>query len=291
MANPTTYEITIQNESGSSHAYCLFAETPQVSNSSSVYQNIWMAAPSIVSRTDGSSQMRFTINIQYYAICGTSDQPLGSNVAIATSDYEKIQLGTEDQQGTTLNFTTIGGANFVEPLPTPTGPNGGFTIQADRSWSEPDSNNTFIGLGAQDMHGNVVPVATVPAFPGITYNMFPVVKFYVSYGTFVEGQILDVEELGPQLEVDFTEAAYDAVTFIHNNQDEYQQVAPSEARKVKLQSLAARKAAFLGESEAPAVGKVRGQNHTLNGLMKEDRLAKELQRTLTKMVRSANCVA
>jgi hypothetical protein len=138
MANPTTYEITILNESGSSHAYFLFAETPQVSNSPSVFQNIWMAAPPIVSRSDGSSQMKFTINTQYYAVCGTSVQPLGSNVAIATSDYESVQLGAEAQPGTTLNFTTIGGANFPEPLPTPTGPDGGFTIQADRSWSEPD---------------------------------------------------------------------------------------------------------------------------------------------------------
>jgi hypothetical protein len=60
--------------------------------------------------------------------------------------------------------------------------------------------------------------------------------------------------------------------------------------------MAAKKAAFLGEVEVPAAGKMRGQNHTVNGLMKdglmkEDRLAKELQRTLAKMVRSANGVA
>jgi hypothetical protein len=151
------------------------------------------------------------------------------------------------------------------------------------------------------MHGNVVPVASVPVSPGITYNMFPVVKFYVSYGSFVEGQILDVEELGPTLEVDFTQAEYNTVTYIHNNLDEYQQVPPSEARSIKLKSMAAKKAAFLGEVEVPAAGKMRGQNHTVNGLMKdglmkdglmkEDRLAKELQRTLAKMVRSANGVA
>lgn len=139
MTTGNTYEITIVNESPTSQSYILFSDAPQVSgaNSGNVFQNVWMTAPTIPSRPDGSSQTTFTIPVQYYAICGTSSSPIKNGVTVATSDYELVQLGTSTQPGTTLDFTTKGGAQFTDQV-SPAAPPGAFTIVADDSIQEPD---------------------------------------------------------------------------------------------------------------------------------------------------------
>jgi hypothetical protein len=138
MANANQYDITIVNESGASQSYLLFAEVPQVSGPGKVYQNVFMTAPTIVSRSNGSSSTNFIITRQFYGICGTSVQNLAAGVTVATSDYEAVALGTGPISGTTLNFTTNQGANFTLPIGTPTAPAGAYTIQTDDSFVIPD---------------------------------------------------------------------------------------------------------------------------------------------------------
>lgn len=140
MSAGNTYEITIVNESPASQSYLLFSDAPNVSgaNSGEVFQNVWMVAPTISSRPDGSSQTTFTIPVQYYAICGTSSQQIKTGVTVATSDYEQVTLGTTSSPGTTLEFTTTGGVQFLDAAPA--APPGAFTIQADDSIIEPDQS-------------------------------------------------------------------------------------------------------------------------------------------------------
>lgn len=142
MSTGNTYEITIVNESPSSQSYFLFSDAPTVSgaNSGNVFQNVWMAAPTIPTRPNGSSQTTFTIPVQYYAICGTSSETIQTGVTVATSDYEAVNLSSSTEAGTTLIFTTIGGAQFSEPVDSPIAPPGAFTIKADDSIVEPDQS-------------------------------------------------------------------------------------------------------------------------------------------------------
>ena len=145
----TTYDITILNESGASHSYLLFAVSPQVSSAEEIFSNVFMAAPPIVSRPDGSSSTTFSIARQFYGICGTSIQNLEAGVKVATSDYEPVVLGNVATPGTTLSFTTKGGANFPEPLGPNTAPTNAFTIQTDLSFVIPDPSKASSTFNSQ----------------------------------------------------------------------------------------------------------------------------------------------
>jgi len=146
---PNTYQISIVNKSGVSQSYLLFAAVPVVqtgaSSSGQVFQNVFMAAPPIASRPDGSSSTTFTITRQFYGICGTSVQNLAAGVQVATSDYEAVTLGAGNNPGTTLDFTTVGGAQFTIPLPPETAPAGGYIISTDSSFQLPDPSKATRG--------------------------------------------------------------------------------------------------------------------------------------------------
>lgn len=150
------------------------------------------------------------------------------------------------------------------------------------------------------MHQNVVPVATVPVLPQYTYNFTPSTTFYIATGSFVEGQVVNIQEVGPYLEIDFSQlGGVESVTYINTPSDNYQQASTSEAKKIKLEGLAQRKAAILGETttSAPSLRPKAGKNFlrrpggAQHNLVKEEQLAKELQRTLTQMVRSVKASA
>ncbi|GAB1316071.1 hypothetical protein MFIFM68171_06281 [Madurella fahalii] len=297
MAN--TYDITILNESGASQSYLLFAVAPQVSGAGSVFSNIFMTAPPIVSRPDGSSSTTFTIARQFYGICGTSIENLAAGVKVATSDYEPVTLGSNagtPVAGTTLNFTTTGGANFPEPLPTATAPTNAFTIQCDSSFRLPDPNNSFVGLGGMNMAGKVVPMATFTATPSTTFNIFPVVKYYIATGTYTPGQIINLQAIGVTQLVDFTNTTYSSVTYIHNNSGQYTLAGNVAAKAAKLARLRNEKVAALGADADdwatvfPVGGKGRKPKpHQPTGGSEYDdtvseKLAKDLQSIFMKML-------
>ncbi|KAI0187155.1 hypothetical protein EV127DRAFT_483512 [Xylaria flabelliformis] len=277
---PNTFEITIINESGSSQGYLLFCAQPQISSGSGsqVFQNVWMTAPPIVSNPQGKSSTTFVINQQFYGVCGTSVSNLSSGVIVSTNDYEEVDLGNGQTPGTLLNFTTIGGANFSSfsnkgPL------NGGFTISGDSSWKLPDPNNTFIGLGGRDMRGRVVPVATLLAAPSTTYNIFPKVVYYISTGSAVEGEIVDITSFGNVQLVDFSSSTYNSQTFIHQNDGTYSPVSQLAAKAHKLRTLALEK--VIQSRDIELASKTGG----LSGcLVKEDLLAKKLQEAFLKLI-------
>lgn len=62
----------------------------------------------------------------------------------------------------------------------------------------------FLGFGGQDSSGDVVPLATFPMLPNQTYNVTPVVKYYIGTGSFTAGEIIDVQQIGPTILIDFT---------------------------------------------------------------------------------------
>ncbi|KAK0706154.1 hypothetical protein B0T26DRAFT_837077, partial [Lasiosphaeria miniovina] len=201
----TTYNISVINTSGKTQSYLLFAVVPKVSSvTGSVFTNVFMTAPPIVSKPNRSSSTTFTITREFFAICGTSIRSLAAGVQVGTSDYESAVLGTNQIPGTTFSFTTVDGAHFILPSPAKTAPNGAYTIATDSSFRIPNPNNTFVGLGGMSTAGSVVPMATFLASPSDTYNIFPVVKYYIATGSYSPGEIINVQEIGVTQLVDFT---------------------------------------------------------------------------------------
>jgi hypothetical protein len=271
----TTYDITIINENGKTNSYMLFAEPPNIDSSGkpNVFTNVWMTTPPIVSNKSGSSSADFSISTQYYAICGTSAQ-MGQGVKIKTTNFEKVTLGSTSggvkSPGTTLSFTAPGAAvNFPVPSPPASAPVGAYSIVTDDSFATDDpgtriqllsypSNvqeywpsrfllaHIFIGLGGKDMTGKVVPVSTIPAVSSSTFTIFPLVKFYISTGSFSEGEIINVRQVGKTQLVDFTELQTSEITLVHNSDGSYTMQTAAAARKHKLHKLAVQKFADEG---------------------------------------------
>jgi len=221
MAN--TYQITIKNRSGSSQQYFLFSSPPKINASPSpnVFTNVYQTAPTVPS---GNGTARFTITSQFYAICGTNPTPLGAPVQISTSDFETVTLGTDTNPGTTtvVNVSEDAPAFDTNPIVARSS-DGGYLVVTQHDFTFPNQNNIFVGLGADGSSGSgdVVPLAIFPAHPGQSYNIFPVVTYYIGTGMYVPGEIIDVQDVGTIQLLDFTGTNPKRVIVTHNPDGAY----------------------------------------------------------------------
>lgn len=62
----------------------------------------------------------------------------------------------------------------------------------------------FLGFGGPDSTGEIVPLATFPILPNQTYNVTPVVKYFVGTGKYSPGEIINIQQIGPTILIDFT---------------------------------------------------------------------------------------
>lgn len=72
--------------------------------------------------------------------------------------------------------------------------------------------NQFIRLGAQDPvdPSNVIPVVAFMAEPSTTSYITPQNQYYISWGPYVAGQIIDIAAIPEPVKIDFTGKASNA---------------------------------------------------------------------------------
>lgn len=67
------------------------------------------------------------------------------------------------------------------------------------------SGNIFIGLGAKNEDGDVIPIATINPEPSTQYIVTPKNKYYINTGAMVEGKIMNyVQSVSESATIDFT---------------------------------------------------------------------------------------
>lgn len=163
---PNTFEITIKNESSKTRSYILFAEVPAVSTTpGKLFQNAWMTAKPIISKVDGSSQTKFTITDQFYAICGASVEDLEGGVTIATSDYDAVDLGKPFSEFSIHHLLVRFGCSIYCI----------FGKQSPRNWSTPPYPQSSLKTQLFTYHIEQVPV--MPAAAGPLMSSPPRVQF------------------------------------------------------------------------------------------------------------------
>ncbi|KAF2118014.1 hypothetical protein BDV96DRAFT_571267 [Lophiotrema nucula] len=192
------FQILVRNKSGTRRQYFLFVETPTVTSGAQVFQNVYATAAPV---PDQTGTAKFVLKKDYFAVTGTSPgQKLGSGVNVSTTDFEIAKIAQGPKLGSTV-YMTAGtnppgkGAEFVDGLlEQKTSTPGSFTISTDGSFQLSNGANQFIGLGGQDPYdpSNIIPIATFEAEPNTTSIITPKSKYYVSWGTFTPGQIIDV---------------------------------------------------------------------------------------------------
>lgn len=79
----------------------------------------------------------------------------------------------------------------------------------------------YFGIGAKNPKGDIIPVQTYRAQPGIVAQVFPKVKYYIAFGEFVPGTVVDLSSLGDVLSIDFTGSVDHSATFTLDSTNNY----------------------------------------------------------------------
>jgi hypothetical protein len=188
-----------------------------------VFTNIYLTSGNIQSSATGNSSAKFTVKTQYYALYGTTQKGDDGSTRVDTTDSVEAKLGpsgtyvaiTADSDGSPLFDKAAAAGKSVSTA-------GAFTIATDNKIKYPNAKNIYIGIGAKDpKSGNVVPIQTYIAKGGMNQQLFPKAVYYVCYGDYEPGTIVDRMGVGQVLTVDFTDASLKDAKFTLNNSGSY----------------------------------------------------------------------
>lgn len=220
------YSITVKNESGSHQHYALFSKAPQVTGTvqGQVWSNVFATA-----NTPKQQTAQFTVYKQYYAVCGSSNGSPDQGVQVSVGQTLPVTLGVKKPDGTVVHGTTVGliddgGAPaFSDTLPAASSYPNAFEIDTHPDFTVQDAKdgNWLIGLGgSSNGTGSTGPAATFMPEPNVKYQIQPVNTYYVCFGDFTKGALIDVTKIGGSTcTIDFTHLP-SSVTIVHDAEGE-----------------------------------------------------------------------
>lgn len=133
------YRIIINNRAAKFQRFLLFNEAPQTGTQTSkaqAFTNVWAVAPGVPGphgKTD------FKVDVQEWAVSGTSQQALNEKVVVETTDAAPVDLNIGPTTGTKVFMTVMeGGAGFDPSKTANSNVPGGFSIQTG-SYDGPDN--------------------------------------------------------------------------------------------------------------------------------------------------------
>jgi hypothetical protein len=194
----TEYTIQVLNQSGFAKSYVIFQEPPAVISSGAdveVFSNAWVTFPSLL--PGGYDKVIYNDVVEAY--WGTIPSQLSPTVVVNSGGFANVDTSTQDSvtfQGT----SPIGFGSVTSGLAANTG---AYQIVANSDFTA--ANNYVFGMAKLGSTPIPTPVATFLAQPNVTFDVIPVVKFYVSDGCYTEGEIIDVKSFSTQsVTIDFT---------------------------------------------------------------------------------------
>ncbi|KAB8748982.1 hypothetical protein FH972_026533 [Carpinus fangiana] len=217
------YSITITNQSNEPQEFLLFQNLPVPNGipSEQVFTNVYQYSGKIVNGEQSSTT--FSIAKDYFAIYGSGKSSPDGKVRITTADSRSITLGPNGSYRALSTFddkiSPKWDEAFAEGKKTDTP--GAFTIKTDTTFQYPNPKNIYIGCGAKDETGKVIPIQTWPAKGGQSVVMYPVVKFFIATGSSLPGTGVKANSLGDVLQIDFTTANLKEANFIYNSNGGY----------------------------------------------------------------------
>jgi hypothetical protein len=183
-----TYNIKVLNSSGFAKSYVIFQEPPVITSEGSqpkVYTNAWVTFGNVL---PGSFD-----NVQYtdvtFAYWASTQLPVAPGTVVYQGGNAQVDIASRDSVtffGDTSNDQAIG----FGPVSHGGAISGSYRIIANSDFTA--SNGFLFGLARPgNVPGVPTAAATFLAEPNDTFNITPVVKFYVADGAYVPGQIID----------------------------------------------------------------------------------------------------
>jgi hypothetical protein len=199
----STYIVYIRNKTPYNNQYLFFNSKPTDSTTLGVvWSNVWV-------KTGGTptpnGQQKFTVTMDNFAVCGTSEIPLGDGVSVSMSDWTQVSLANQTTPGTRAVMDVVNeNPAFVKPFGTESLGNS-FGIKTG-VYDPNQYPNIYCAYGKRDSKGTVVPVLSWQARSNSTYKVTPIVTFYISTGEYKPGETVDITTLGAIATIDFTTA-------------------------------------------------------------------------------------
>lgn len=198
----TTYSLKVLNTSGFNKNYVLFMEPPIVTSSggqAQVYTNAWVT----FSGVNNNSVDSVTYTDETFAYWAKATVPIGPGSMMGQSGFAPANAGTKDSVSF-FGATSDGGIGFGPPTSPGQAAAGSIEIIAGTDFNK--SNSYVFGLARPGKIPHIPsPVATFVATPNDSFNITPVIKFYVADGTYAPGSIIDVTTASTKAgSIDFT---------------------------------------------------------------------------------------
>ncbi|MBP1848833.1 hypothetical protein [Rhizobium halophytocola] len=214
----TTYTLKVRNLSEFAKSYVWFMEPPIVTSkggSTPVFTNAWVTFNAV---TSGSND---TVIYTDETFAYWSKTPI--QVAPGTTMGEAGDAPVDTSLQDTLSFfgsVATGGVGFG-PVTHGGASTGSYSIITTCDFNR--SNGYLFGLARPgSIPGIPSPVATFVAQPNETYNVTPVIKFFVSDGLFVPGAIIDYGQVSTKAQVvDFTGRSQTSVVVTHGENGDF----------------------------------------------------------------------
>lgn len=202
------YTIQILNNSTVAKNYVAFMEPPIVTStgaSPQVYSNAWVTFNGV---TNGGFDTIIYDDVTY-AYWGTTPSQLTPGTVISSGGTMLVDTTTQD----TVPFQGSLPAGFGTLATPGKAQTGSYQIVATTDFTP--SNGYIFGLAKPGKTPVPAPVATFSATPNDTYNITPVVKFYIGDGSYTPGQVIDVSVSSTAYAtIDFTGKAQSTATVI-----------------------------------------------------------------------------
>ncbi|KAI9681748.1 MAG: hypothetical protein M1829_000493 [Trizodia sp. TS-e1964] len=200
-----TYTILIKNHSNANQQYLLFSAPPNKDTSlGKVWSNVWVKTGG--TPTPNGSQ-KIVITQDVFAIAGTTPSHLSQGVYVTETDWAgPAALTGGSTKGTSYKVgITNGTPEFSKPPYGTTEKANSFNIDV-LGFNPQTYPNVQIGLGKYDSRGDVVPAFVFTPHPNTSYDITPVVTYYIATGSYSAGQVVDITSYGAKVEIDFTTA-------------------------------------------------------------------------------------
>ncbi|KAH8694360.1 hypothetical protein BGZ61DRAFT_532454 [Ilyonectria robusta] len=215
-----TYQIFVINESNAPQQYALLNQVPSVTPT--VTTGVWSNVLSVIS-LEREDTVLFTLDDEAYGFVGSSTKTPGTDGAtVNTSDFEKVILGGlsttgEEQKGTTLTTGIFQSLFKFTGEDAPLGGEGAFCVDTPFNFTVQNAleDNWVFGLG-KSIGGQPVAAATMTPAPSTSCQITPSNIWYITYGQYVQGQILNIDEARtPVVAIDFSQLPAE-VTVVHS---------------------------------------------------------------------------
>ena len=194
-----TYYISVFNNTGAAKQYFAFMAPPIVNVSTEVFSNVWVQWPMVTT----GAQDQVTYSDQTYGFWSQLQASPATNTVVSCSQSTAVDVA----QNTSLFFTgdPAKGLGFGAPANPGNASQGCYDIITKSDFTA--ANNFVFGLSRVGTGGSTpVPVATFAGSPNVTYNIQPVIKFWIAEGSYVPGTIINYQSASTvACGIDFTQ--------------------------------------------------------------------------------------